>query len=313
MSGTPLVPGAPRAPGRGAVDPGLASRPAPVPRPPWAPPPTPRPARPAPTVHARVHPRVRARRATVARRARSRRFHWFIAASSVVGVLLLAVGVIQSPLLDVDRITVVGAAHDPAADLARVSGIATGDAILRLDLDRAARRIERLPWIADARVTRTLPGTVQITVTERIAVASITRADATVALLDRTGFVIQDVPAAPAELPTVRTTSPVPPAGQPFPVAGGGASVAADWDLVGRGALREVGLDRADLRITLTDGTIVRFGRAEQVASKFAALTAVLDHLEGAPVEYVDLSVPSAPAVGPIPAAGDATTGGAAT
>ncbi len=102
--------------------------------------------------------------------------------------------------------------------------------------------------------------------------ASITRADGTVALLDRTGFLIEDVPSAPTDLPTVRTTTPVPAAGQPFAVARGGASVAAGWDLVGRGSLREVGLDRADLRITLTDGTIVRFGRVEEVPAKLAAL-----------------------------------------
>jgi hypothetical protein len=109
------------------------------------------------------------------------------------------------------------------------------------------------------------------------------------------------VPAAPAELPTVRTTTPIPPAGQPFPVATGGATVAAEWDLIGRGALREVGLDRADLRITLTDGSIVRFGRPVDVPAKLAALTAVLDHLDGAAVGYIDLSVPSAPAVGTVP------------
>ena len=88
--------------------------------------------------------------------------------------------------------------------------------------------------------------------------------------------------------------------------------MAAGWDLIGRGALREVGLDRADLRITLTDGTVVRFGRPVEVPAKLSALAAVLAHLDGATVAYIDLSVPSAPAVGLEPV-DSTTTGGAAT
>jgi cell division protein FtsQ len=300
LAGTPLSTGGARPPDRAAVDPGLAARPAPVPRPKWAPPPRPAAARPAPA----VHPRLRERRRAVSTRRHSRRFRVLVATAAVLGTLLAAVGVIHSPLLDVDRITVVGGGHDTPEDIIRASGLAVGDPSLRLDLAGATRAIERLPWVADAQVTRSLPGTVRIVVTERVPVASITRADGTVALLDRTGFVIQDVPAAPADLPSVRTTSPVPPAGQPFAIAGGGAGVAAAWDLGGRGSLREVGLDRSDLRITLTDGTIVRFGRAVEVPQKLAALTVVLDHLAGAGVGYIDLSVPSAPAVGLTPVIG---------
>jgi cell division protein FtsQ len=56
-------------------------------------------------------------------------------------------------------------------------------------------------------------------------------------------------------------------------------------------------LERISLK--LTDGTIVRYGAAEDIADKNAVLAAVLKRIraEGLPAAYVDVRVPSAPAI----------------
>jgi cell division protein FtsQ len=269
------------------VDPGLAEGPRPVPPPPWL----------ADRAGDVVHPRVAERIDDVEARARRRR-RWLWGSAGTLCLLVAgSVLAVQSALLDVDEVVVEGASHYDVAAISRTGRVSLGDPLLFVDLDGIARRVERLPWVADASVSRTLSGRVRIVVEERTPVAWIRRPDATMALLDATGFLIEDVPAPPVGLPEVRTTALVPPSGQDFAITRGGAEVAAAWDLVGRGGLRDVGLDRADLRIGLVDGTTVRFGRAEEVPAKLAALRAVLAHLGDRPVRYIDLSVPSAPAV----------------
>jgi cell division protein FtsQ len=299
LSGTPLGSRSWDPPGLDAdLDPGLADGPRPVPLPAWL----------ADRSDEDVHPRVAERIDDVEARARRRR-RW-LWGSVGTGLLLVAGSAVtvQSALLDVDEVVVEGTARYDAATIGQAGRVSLGDPLLFLDLDGVARRVERLPWIADASVSRTLSGTVRIVVEERTPVAWIRRPDTTLALLDATGFLIEDVAAPPAGLPEIRTTALVPPSGQDFAIARGGAEVAAAWDLVGRGTLRDVGLDRADLRIGLVDGTTVRFGRPEDVPAKLAALRAVLAHLGERPVRYIDLSVPSAPAVGveelidPVPA-----------
>ena len=87
-----------------------------------------------------VDPRLRDRRAAVAREAGRRRLRRLVIGAAIVGLLVGAYGLVRSPLLDVDPVeglTGCGEPGDP--DLRRILGGVGGrdDAVLHLDGDVA--------------------------------------------------------------------------------------------------------------------------------------------------------------------------------
>jgi len=60
----------------------------------------------------------------------------------------------------------VGLVHATEADLLSRSGLKIGDNLIRADLLAAAHGIESHPWVAAARITRKLPGSLQVLVVE---------------------------------------------------------------------------------------------------------------------------------------------------
>ncbi len=207
-------------------------------------------------------------------------------------------GVLHSPLYDVDRIHGVGSTRYDASTLADAAGLHRGEPIVFIDLASAAAAVEKLPWIAGATVTRDLPGTITITVSERLPVGWIARPDGRAALLDVEGRVLEDLPTAPPGLPEIRTSAAVPETGTRFDVVAAATTVAARWTVIARGGVQEIGVDRFDLLVTMGDGTRVIFGPAVDVDAKMAALAAVLQHIGDQTVRYVDVAVPAAPTVG---------------
>lgn len=76
-----------------------------------------------------------------------------------------------SPRFAVRSVTAVGNAHRSEEQLAKLAGVDRGTNVFSIDLDQAALAIKQDPWIEAATVTRQLPGSLTITVTEREAVA----------------------------------------------------------------------------------------------------------------------------------------------
>jgi hypothetical protein len=108
----------------------------------------------------------------VARRQEGRRRLRLLAGAGVVAVIGLAgVAVVESPLMAVRTVHLTGAAHESRAQILAVSGLGAKPAMIDLNAAAVARRIETLPWVATARVTRQWPSSVTVQVTERVAVA----------------------------------------------------------------------------------------------------------------------------------------------
>jgi cell division protein FtsQ len=78
-----------------------------------------------------------------------------------------------SPRFAVRTVQVDGERRRSAAHVAELGGVAVGKNIFALDLALAGAMIEEDPWIEKATVTRKLPSTVTITVTEREAAAMV--------------------------------------------------------------------------------------------------------------------------------------------
>ncbi|HXY92839.1 MAG TPA: FtsQ-type POTRA domain-containing protein [Acidimicrobiia bacterium] len=244
-----------------------------------------------------VDPRIRARWIAARRAEGRRRLKVAVVITSVVLIGVAVWVVLASPLLDVDRVVVRGAHRSTAQEIRSAAGIDRGDPMVWVDGGAAASRVDALPWVRTAQVRRDWPGTVTITVTERAPVAWVDRAGA-VALVDGTGRVLERVVSAPADLPHVVGVQRVPPAGAPIvPVAG--AEVAARLVGYARTGTRTITVTRAGVSLGLASGPEIRLGAPSRVMTKVNAAVAVLTALGGAPVGYVDVTVPSNPVAGP--------------
>jgi len=210
-------------------------------------------------------------------------------------LLTLAVAVVYSPLLDVQRVEVTGVDATTAASVRNAAGVSRGDALLRVDTDRVAARLERLPWIARAHVSHSLPHTLRIAVTPRIAVGWVavpppagSHAAATVAVIDGSGDVMQG--------------ALVPPSGRVGSRLRGAAGTAAAR--VARILPADLRTVATSLRVTqglvtvgLDHGPEIRFGTPDALALKGRTALAILNSLQR-PVHYIDVRVPSAPVTG---------------
>ena len=120
-----------------------------------------------------VDPRIRARRASVARDAGRRRLRRLLALAAVIGVALLALALTWTPALDIERIDVRGASHTSPDAVTEAAGITPGDPLAWFDADAAEQGIAALPWVDDVVITRSWTGEVGIEVTERTPVAGL--------------------------------------------------------------------------------------------------------------------------------------------
>jgi cell division protein FtsQ len=246
-----------------------------------------------------IDPKFRARRVAVKRQQGRRRLRLILGSvgvATVAGGLFLAT---QSSLLDVDRIDVMGSEHTPAPVVAHATRVARGAPLVWLNRGAAAHRVEQLPWVQEAAISRRLPGRVRVRVIERRPVAYASRSDGTFAVLDRTGRVL--------------TVSPTRTTGAPE-IAGAGAPPAPGQILSASApALRALRALPADLRsravaVDVAGGLTVRFGAGpearlgstDELTAKVAALHAVLANIAatGRAAAYIDVRVASAPVVG---------------
>jgi cell division protein FtsQ len=239
-----------------------------------------------------IDPRVAARRTQLARERSSRRLRIALIVLGVVVFVVASVGVFFTPIFDVDHIIVRGASALPASTVSAASGITRGDPLILVRPGSAAHQIERLPYIANARVKRIFPGTVVITVRERTPVAYAQQDDAHFALLDASGrvLVIADVPPA---LPRIDGLLTVPAAGQrvkPAEIA----NVVPQLTPGLRSLLGAVQWENNELTLHLVDGLDVRMGDLGNIPAKAAVAEAVIARNTPG-TKVVDVRVPTSP------------------
>lgn len=158
--------------------------------------------------------RIRARRARVRADAAKRRQRRTL---SLFALLLLVAGVsvaLRSPLFELTDVRVDGVRGDRARAVQRAAALEPGQHLLTVPLDRAQRRVEELPWVAEALVHRAPPSTIAIDVTRRVPVLTVQtggsswQVDAEAVLVD--GGKVADAP------PIVADGAELPELGQPI-------------------------------------------------------------------------------------------------
>ncbi|MGH8980114.1 MAG: cell division protein FtsQ/DivIB, partial [Acidimicrobiales bacterium] len=262
-------------------------------------PPRARTARAAPPRAERVtamDPRIRARRAEVLRGEARRRLR---IALGVLAVLSVAVGcwaLLHSRMLSARVVTVVGAVHTPPSQIVAAAGLADHPPLIDVT-GAAAAKVERLPWIAHAVVTREWPDGVRITVGERTPVAAVADGSSW-ALVARSGKVLERTSAPPQSLARVSSTDAPGAPGTSLGSARPALAVAATLPPAFRGQVTKV-LEgaRGNVTLDLTSGLTVNLGSTVQLQKKYEDVAAILSGAPLASGEVIDVAAPAAPIV----------------
>lgn len=260
-----------------------------------------------------VDPRMRSRRIHVRRSAGRRRLKRFSLVLAVVAVVVLALAATRTPLLDVDHVMVTGVDGARAEAVRAAAAVAPDQPLVSLDTGAVADRVEDLPWVASAQVSRSWPATVQVRVTEREVVGAVQVTDAHVALVDADGYVVAiergavgppdggddtevggDAEAAAGALVLTGTEGPIAEGGRLDGDARDALTVAV---AVAERMPDAVASVSTDLDAELVDGGVVRFGSTENLDEKITAVKTVLSDVDTACMALLDVRVPGSPAL----------------
>jgi cell division protein FtsQ len=130
-----------------------------------------------------------------------------VVGASTSVALLARRHVLASSRFTITSIDVSGGDHRAASVIVAESGLTTGVNVFAADLDAARAKILADPWIAEASLTRKLPGTVSVIVKERKAAALVALGPTFLATSDGTPF--KQVEAGdPVDLPVITGIRP---------------------------------------------------------------------------------------------------------
>jgi len=245
----------------------------------------------------RVSPR---RLATVALRQMSPRFKrrlLALLAASVVLTALYQFWFRDSSLVEVQQVQVTGLT---TSDAARVRGALTsaGKTMTTLNVDRAAleRAVEVYPVVRTVEAQPDFPHGLRIDVIEyRPAAIAISGGQRVPVAGD--GTVLRGI-RIDGRLPHIDVNGPIGPKALDDPIARGAAAVAGAAPSVLRTRIDHVDRTTKGYVATLRDGPDLIFGRPAQLRGKWAAAARVLADQDARGATYVDLRLPSRPAVG---------------
>ena len=233
---------------------------------------------------------VRAQRRFKARRHASSR-RWLVrasvAAAAIAVVVMTGFFLASSSLFALHYVTVEGTSRLTPAEVLSAAAVREGTSLVRLNPGSVAHRVEQLPPVARAVVSRKWPHGLVIHVVERKP-AGVVVDGSRVELIDATGVAFASVPSAPHGLVTVNVPDPVPGPGDA--AARAAMRVLAQLPAAVRTDVTSVtarSLDAVSLR--LTDGRTVVWGSAADGATKAAVLRTLMRRT----ARVYDVSTPS--------------------
>jgi cell division protein FtsQ len=235
-------------------------------------------------------------------RARRRRTPWRAAFFVLAGFAIIAAvawALLGDRLLVVRSVTVTGTQLVAPAQVIAAADVPLGTPLIRVDAGAVAQRVEAIPQVASATVTKDWPDHVAIVVTERVPSLAVRMAGGGYDLLDRTGTIVRRAKTRPAGLPELATTL----AGGALrgdPAVAAAADALAELDPALARSVAKVSVASVlsgdgdsvvtaqQVTLSLRDGKTVVWGDSSDVARKNRELTILL---RGS-VRYVDVSAP---------------------
>jgi cell division protein FtsQ len=216
----------------------------------------------------------------------------WVALLSVLTVVAMVYLLWFSSMLGVQTVDVVGSNAVPAEQVREAAAVPDQKPMLRLDTDEIRDRVAQMPGIATVDVSRSWPNTVEITVTERSAIAFFDSGPGGdgVHLVDGGGVVFKTVKERPAGLPELK----LPSVSADDPVT---RAVTGVLGVIPQQLLKQVTTASANtpasVEFALADGKTVRWGTAADTDRKAKVLAALLTR-EG---KVYDVSAPDLPTV----------------
>lgn len=216
----------------------------------------------------------------------------WVALLSVLTVIAMVYLLWFSSMLGVQTVDVIGSNSVPAAQIREAAAVPDQKPMLRLDTDEIRDRVAQMPGIATVDVSRSWPNTLEITVTERNAIAFFDSGPGGdgVHLVDGGGVVFKTVKERPAGLPELK----LPSVSADDPVT---RAVTAVLGVIPEQLLKQVttatAKTPASVEFTLANGKIVRWGTAEQTDRKAKVLAALLTQ-DG---KIYDVAAPELPTI----------------
>jgi len=207
----------------------------------------------------------------------------------VLTVVAVAYLVMFTSLLGVRSVEVIGVKEIPKDAVLKAAAIEQGTPMVRLDAEEAAARVAALPRVFEVVVERSWPSTVEILVTERTPVA-VLMVGAAAHLVDRTGLDYAKAKTRPPGLPTLAITG----VGPDDPATKAAVTVLGAIPKQLKVQVTQVSAGTpGDVRLTLSDGRVVKWGDARENARKAAVLAPLLTR----PGTTYDVATPDFPAV----------------
>ncbi|HVL49890.1 MAG TPA: FtsQ-type POTRA domain-containing protein [Actinomycetota bacterium] len=224
-----------------------------------------------------------------------------VVALLVVGALLYlgAQEALRSRSLQLARFEVTGNSEDRVStdQVIRATGVKVGDQLVGISTREVGERLERLPWVRQARVERILPSTLRISVDERKA-SLVVHTNQGPYLVDDRGLVLQQGSENLVNLVDL-----------PLPVLSPGSVITTPEFTHSARILRslpdgirdEVSTVRAasidQIQLEMSGGPVIYYGAAEDIQAKNHAADALLQRSADSPATtgIIDVRVPSRP------------------
>ena len=221
-------------------------------------------------------------------------------AIATLGLIVVAIAVlvaVNSPLFSARNIEVTGAGSLGNDRILALAGISPATNLLKVSPGDITGRLEQSPWIKSASVQRSFPSTITVQVVVREPVAEVKSGTKSFATIASDGTVLAASHGDPG-LPVI--------VGAPRPGAVGSkpgeylapAAAAGAFDPWLRERVDSLSSGRNGLTLRLDDGTVVRWGSAEDAFMKADDLEGILQWAEDnhSTRRSIDVSAPHAPA-----------------
>ncbi len=250
-----------------------------------------------------IDPRLRARRGAVHRAEGRRRLRFILLGLALVGLILCGWAALRSPLLDLDHVEMTGLEPSQLMEVQRTVGLEEGTPLSDIETGLIKAELEALPWVLGAEVRKSWPGTVQIEVIERTAVAQLSDQNGRIALIDATGTVMAEGGTNNGALPRISLDTSVE-LGEIEPEALPGLALIAALpdDLLAwvEAITHSPGPNsqaRGSVGLELVGEAQAYLGEATLLDDKVQALRSVLEGVDLTCIRVIDVAVPDFPTV----------------
>jgi len=218
--------------------------------------------------------RFRLRRIAVRRQEGRKRLRWFTIVGLVVGVGVIILLLLTSPILSVRKVDVEGVVYADPDLVASIVDSVLGEPILTVDLDAAEKKLLTISWVRQARVSMHLPSRVTIEIVERRPIAFFRSVDGFNRVIDRDGRVLDVIEGDPTDYTPMIGTGPNISAGQTVeqPFLGAAELInALPADLQAR-LLSVTVSPEGEVSLALTNDVEVLFGRPDDFQIKLVGV-----------------------------------------